>query len=288
MVRRTFQLSLKDLADTHNADSSQMILEAAALARPRHVAVLGCGTCVDIPIRELKALGCRLNLVDMDGAALKSVKSRYFNEPGDSHTLYQSDLTGLIPQMELQLEDDVCTSSDPLHCLDTLAEWLTATTPVFWQPPRHEKYDLLICSAVLTQLQARVRQHLESMFLTKFSSHARLLHLSPRWRNSVLKFARKIETAFVQHLESLTSRAGLIYLSDTVHVCWLTQSGSETFTTDGAWIATRTARLADYLQVGNEIVSERRWQWIRKLQEDRFCGRLYGVQALVYKPLQNE
>ena len=282
-ARTLFQIRLEDLDDTHNERSPEMILRAAALARPRAVAVLGCGKCVDIPIQQLTTISDRLDLVDADVSALKFVESRFPNDSRCSRALHHADLTGLVSQIQPAAQDLVMHSSDPFQCLDELAEWLAASKPHFWRPPRSDGYELLICSAVLTQLQASVREKLEHVFLKRFPLHRNALLFHGNWRDSVLKFARKLEDAFIEYLDSLIYPGGLIYLSDTVHVCWLTQLDLRTFTTEGSWLATRTSRLADYLG-SRQVIGEGQWQWIRRLREGRFWGCLYGVQAVIYQP----
>jgi hypothetical protein len=84
-------------------------------------------------------------------------------------------------------------------------------------------------------------------------------------------------------LEQLSAPGGIVYLSDTVHVCWLLQTDSDTVTTEGSWIASRTSRLADYMLPTYEILKEGSWNWMRKEQEGPYWGRLYGVQALTYR-----
>lgn len=282
-ARTLFQIRLEDRDDTHNVRSAAMILQAAALAQPRAVAVLGCGKCVDIPIQQLTTISDRLDLVDADVSALKFVESQFPNDSHCSRALHHADLTGLVSQIQPTAQDLVLHSSDPLQCIDGLAEWLAASKPRFWRPPRSGRYELLICSAVLTQLQATVREKLQQVFLNRFPLHRNLLLSHGNWKDSVLKFARKLEDAFIDHLDLLIYPGGLIYLSDTVHVCWLTQSDSRTFTTEGAWLATRTSRLADYLG-SRQIIGEGQWKWIRRSREGRFWGRLYGVQAVIYQP----
>src|SRR5215213_5284329 len=211
MTKTSFQISSADLDDAHNLRSAEMILEAAALAKARSIAVLGCGKCADIPIRQLLTISDRLDLIDVDRDALKFMASQRFEEATHGCALHHSDLTGLLPLAESTAQSLVANASDPVDCLDGLARWLTETAPNFWRPPRREQYDLVICSAVLTQLQAGVRERLERLFTDKFAACADLLHSHAGWKDSVWKFARKIETAFVEHLEALTCRRGLIY-----------------------------------------------------------------------------
>src|SRR5262249_586451 len=96
-------------------------------------------------------------------------------------------------------------------------------------------------------------------------------------------FARQLESAFINHLERLLAPGGIVYLSDTVHVCWLSQYGAQGFTTEGCWTATRTSRLVDYLRPASEVLTERSWSWVRSQGGGAYWGRLYGVQAIIYR-----
>ncbi|WP_315817955.1 hypothetical protein [Paraflavitalea speifideaquila] len=60
-------------ADTHMLSSVAMIAEAAALAGSGLAAVLGCGSCGEIPIRLLNQTFEVVDLVDIDREALSIV-----------------------------------------------------------------------------------------------------------------------------------------------------------------------------------------------------------------------
>jgi hypothetical protein len=260
-----------------------MIIEAAKLAGSGYVAILGCGICGEIPLHFLGETFDHVDLVDLDVQALRLVQERcqLEGEENDTYAFHHTDLTGLISQIEPQVQAIVARASEPLKCLDSLGQLLTSTPANFWQPPQDKKYNLVICSGILTQLQATVRDRVEALFLDRFSDHQAALSDYRPWKELIWEFARQLEDAFITYLESLTAPKAIIYLSDTVHVCWLIASDSQTFLTEGAWIATRTSRLADYLHPRYEIVAERQWQWLREERQGPYWGRLYGVQSLI-------
>ena len=72
--------------------------------------------------------------------------------------------------------------------------------PDFWKRSPVEKYSLVICSAVLTQLQASVRSRVEKVFLDKFPGHASMLSSHQPWKASIWKFARALEDAFILNM----------------------------------------------------------------------------------------
>lgn len=281
----TFQTLATAINDTHVQSSVAMIIEAASLTGPGSAALLGCGKGSEIPVRQLAAKFGRLDCVDLDGDALKTLEAQcqQWEDTRRRCRFYHSDLTGLIPRFVPLATEVVASSSDPSSCLAELGALLSSAQPDFWKPPSGEKYDLLICSAVLTQLQATVRKSVENVFLDRFPGQASALASCEPWITAIWNFARELEDAFILHLGSLCSPAAIIYLSDTVRVCWLKRFGPESFTTEGAWIATRTSRLADYLHPWNKILAQYQWDWTKLEGEGPYAGRLYDVQAIIYQ-----
>ena len=288
--REILQMAGTSINDAHVQASMAMMIEAASMAGNGSAALLGCGRGSEIPVRQLARKFDRLDCVDLDSDALRILETRcrHWEDSQGRCCFYYSDLTGLIPQIVPQAQKMVAASFDPLFCLYRLGTLLTSAQPDFWKLSSSEKYSLVICSAVLTQLQATVRKSVENIFLDRFPGQASALFSYEPWKTAIWSFARDLEDAFILHLESLCHPEGIIYLSDTVHVCWLQQTGPDVFTTEGAWVATRTSRLADYLRARNEIITERQWRWMRAEQEGPYCGRLYGVQAIIYRKGESE
>lgn len=280
---KSITIPFNAIDDKHISSSVAMILEAAGFAAPGSAALLGCGKCGEIPLRQLAKAFAHLDLVDLNRSALEAVLRQSRRWDDAQYHFHQADLTGLISPLQAKAHEIAAGSIEPPSCLDRFCGLLDSTVPDFWKPPTDEPYQLVVCSLVMTQLQAGVRKGMERAFVERFPEHASELTSYPRWRSSIRDFARRLEHAFILHLGSLCSAKGVIYLSDTVHVCWLIHSASEAFTTEGAWIATLTSRLRDYLCSSDEVMAERRWNWIRKKAEGPYWGRLYGVQALTYR-----
>src|SRR5262245_40563809 len=272
-------------ADTHFVSSVAMIKEAVAFANAGRAAVLGCGRCTEIPIRLLNEKFEIVDLIDIDRNALNFVKAECKKGNNEKHVykFHCADLTGMIAKVGRRANEIVESSNDPLECLKQLGLLLENTPPGFWKPSGRRRYDFLICSGVLTQLQAVVREHVEKVFVGKFPDCADALSADKSWRESAWSFARGLEDRFIEHLSKLTKSGGIIYLAETVHVSWLTQLDHQTVSTNGRWIALRTARLADYLRPRDAIISEQSWYWLREGREGDYWGRLYGVQAVIYQ-----
>jgi hypothetical protein len=265
----------------HVEASLDMIAAGAALARPGAAVVLGCGHGAEIPLEMLGRTFADLDLVDVatDAVAVLSERAGLARIDGTCD-IHQADLTGLIGEVDRLARDIVARSPEPFGCLDELGRVLTAAAPVFWRSPAGRSYDFVVCSGVLTQLPATVRESVQCVFLARFPEFHQALGRYGPWRRAVWSFARRLEDLFVAHVASMTTAGGVVYLSDAVHVCWLTQT-DQGLVSEGPWIATRTERLADYLGPRYRILSERRWRWLRPEREGSYWGRLYGVQGLL-------
>ena len=265
----------------HIEASLDMIAQGAGLTRPDAAVVLGCGHGAEIPLDVLGRTFAHLDLVDVAGDAVAVLPARTKREGIDGACeIHQADLTGLITRVDRVAGDIVARASEPFGCLDALGRALTAASPTFWRSPAGRSYDFVVCSGVLTQVPAVVRERVQRVFLGRFGEFHRALGRYEPWRRAVWSFARRLEDLFVAHLASMTTPGGVVYLSDVVHVCWLTAT-TQGLVTEGRWIATRTERLADYLGPRYRIVAERSWQWLRPEREGPYWGRLYGVQGLL-------
>lgn len=277
--------SIDVCADTHVLSSVAMIAEAAALAGSGSAAVLGCGRCGEIPLRLLNQTFDLVDLIDIDEDALVLVgaQCKQWNEKKNACQFHSADLTGMIAPIERQTGELVENTVDPIDCVEKLGVLLESTAPAFWMLPQGQRYDFVVCSTVVTQLQALVRERVERIYRRRFPTYETALLQNRSWRESAWNFARNLEDGFIAHLGALTKPQGIVYLSETVHVSWLTQLDEQSVATEGSWITLRTSRLADYLRPGDTIISARRWDWLREGREGEFWGRLYGVQALIYR-----
>jgi len=277
------QIPIRSLVDDHIESSHRFILEASgAVSNSAAALVLGSGNCGEIPVALLQSRFGKVCFVDVDLDALKALAARHHEQRGRCE-YRRADLTGMIGSIAAGARQVAATASDAPSMLDELATLLMSTVPRFWVPPDDQRYDLLICSGILTQLQAKVRSAAEQVFRLKYHDGLELLSSHHGWRRATWHVARRLEDGFVAHLNSLTTPGGVIYLSDTVRVNWLTQSDEQTFTTDGTWIATRTAQLTDYLLPSTEIIAQGQWWWLRQQREGPYWGRLYDVQAVAYR-----
>jgi hypothetical protein len=269
----------------HIARSREMIGAAVAHAEDptAAAAVLGCGRAAEIPLDQMRGFS-RVDLVDLDDTALDHLLARYGAPPGPPRFAYHHvDLTGLVAPLAAQAAAILGPAVDATAAADRLAALIVDPAPSWWRPPDGVRFRLLVCSGVLTQLQAGVRAGIEAAWRDRFDGDVTALAASTVWREAALGLARRLEDGFVRHLDELIEPGGVIYLADTVHVSWLVAIDAHIVETPGAWLATRTARLADHLGRGAIVLAEGRWPWFRPGAEGPYWGRLYGVQAVIYR-----
>jgi hypothetical protein len=266
----------------HIESSKRFILDAARAAGRTSALILGCGRCAEIPVDSLGQRFSRLRFVDADNDALTAVATRYPDDRG-RYEYHRADLTGMIDWIRDEARRIALRDVTPDLMIEQIADRVLSHAPELWSPPSGERFDLVVCSGVLTQLQAKVRAAADQAFGEKFPSQSRLFHSHRAWRRAAWHMARRLEDAFVVHLADLTASNGVICLSDTVRVNWLIEAAAGTFTTEGTWIATRTARLTDYLSPSVEIIAQDQWTWLRQQPEGPYWGRLYDVQAVAYR-----
>ncbi|MGH9927946.1 MAG: hypothetical protein ACREA9_01830, partial [Pyrinomonadaceae bacterium] len=236
--------SIDVFADTHVLSSVAMIAEASALAGSGSAAVLGCGRCGEIPLRLLNQTFDVVDLVDIDRDALAAVNQqcKQWNGEKKGYRFHRADLTGMIATVERRAGELVANAVDPIECLEQLGVLLQSTAPKFWAPRQRRHYDFLVCSTVLTQLQALVRQSAEKIYFGRFPEYAPAFLTNKSWCESLWNFARNLEDGFIEHLGSLIRPQGIVYLSETVHVSWLTQLDEQSVATEGGrWITLRTS-----------------------------------------------
>lgn len=261
-----------------------MIADAAELAPPGYALVLGCGQCTEIPVRFLCQRFSQVDLLDANGAVLDELDLRYqtASPPLTRYALHRADLTGLVVRIIPEARKVVASAQSPAACLEALGEVLLAHEPRFWRPPHQESYSLIVGSVMLTQPPAAILKAVGEIFQSYFP--AEWLERYKPWKKVAWQFSRQVEKAFIAHLADLLQTTGVVYLSETVHVCWLSTSpAGDGFSTEGSWILTESSKLADYLPAHYEIIDERSWEWLDLVPEGGYQGRLYGVQGISYR-----
>jgi hypothetical protein len=280
-----FRLVPEQVEAEHRRQTEALVRAAAERAGGGRAAILGCGACAGVPLEELATAFDVIDLVDLDAAVLEELRARVGADArvGRVAHVHHADLTGLSLALGPAARRLAARTPDPLLCLDALGRLLTSMPPRFWAPADGGRYSLVICAAVLTQLQASARRVVEAAYLRRWARFAFALSTHEGWRRSVWRFARGLEAAFLDHVSALLAPGGVVCLSDTVHVWWLREREDGALAPAGAWVATRSDRLTDYLRPSDRVLGEAAWPWVRCRREGAYWGRLYGCQAVLYQ-----
>lgn len=284
MPQQYFLLDPKTINEHHVSMSHSLITDTYRLTDQKRVLILGCGRCREIPIEKLVDSAC-IDLIDIDGDALQKVRddltSTGINLKGVS--FLNEDITGSIASLSEETDKLLKTSSDSHKSLTILTDLIDNARTVFWTPTAKYPYTLILCSLLLTQLQAFILSRLEGIFLEHFPKSRDILYAHQDWIKAKFRFARRLENGFVAHLRSLAATEAMIYVSDTVRVCFTKRISNELFSTEGSWLALKTSSLADYFDASYKIIKETSWPLFLPKIENNSDGRLYEVQALVLR-----
>ena len=275
----------KGINDSHISNSNSSILESYHYADLDSILNLGCGECNEINLMNLKN-SLHIDLVDIDKKVLKYLRgniSSSCNYKGIS--IFNEDITGSIANLSESAENYIKTKNDheSLKSLQYLVDNININ---FWVPPGGYKYTLIICSLLITQLQANLISALENVFLKYFPDYKNELSSNSDWIKTKYRFTRNLEQAFVDHLKTLAAKDAVLYFSDTVRVCFLKKISDDLFSTEGSWITTKTNRLADYFDSSFTILKETSWNWYLAKNDNNSDARLYDVQAVILRYME--
>src|SRR3990170_1997316 len=165
----------------HIRSSRRFILDAADATGQTSILILGCGRCAEIPVDSLGQRFSRLLFVDADVDALTAVAARYADHRA-RYEYHQADLTGMIGWIRDEARRIALRDVTPELMIEQLADRVLSHAPELWSPPSGERFDLVVCSGVLTQLQAKVRAAADQAFGEKFPGQTRLLQSHRAWR----------------------------------------------------------------------------------------------------------
>ncbi len=283
-----FSLDPKTTNENHISMSNSLIMEAYRLIDQKMVLVLGCGQCKEIPIESL-IISSYVDLIDLDREALQKLRVNLTSNCClnlERVSFVWEDITGFIVSLSKEVENCFQTAGGAEKSLRMVTNLLDSAKMSFWTSPVGYQYTLIICSLLLTQLQAFVLSKLERIFIKFFPKDRGMLCTDTDWIKAKFRLARKLEEAFVAHLKTLMDTEAIIYISDTVRVCFAKHISDGLFSTEGSWIALKSSRLVDYFDSSYKVIKETSWPWFLPKTEKNSDGRLYDVQALILKPMR--
>jgi hypothetical protein len=275
---------LDPIACRHREESRRMILRAASMTPPGEAIILGGGACDEIPLAELLERYTSVTLNDENEAALTTAVESL---PADDNLrsklrIQVADLSGMTESALQHIDEAILHAATPEAAAEAMAAAITRVKPA--PLPIVGRFDLIVCSCVLSQLHFSLTHGAAARFAARFSGHEDVLQESEPWTAALQRVARDMEERLIAHLATVITDDGLLYLSESAQVCFLQLAPDGRWQTQGTYRMLRTKDLADYVSERFEIVGRNRWEWVVKApQTANDTGRLFDVQALVLK-----
>jgi len=281
---------LRPTIDAQRETSRRLIAETARLVPTAGRAiVLGAGRCDEIPLDVLADYFSEVKLIDADRSALDAgLAAAALPEQAAQRVHTQlADFTGLTDtfiEQATALADEADSYSAWHDRVVELANGLVPEPFVIsaGNGAPSETFDLVVASCVLSQLHVGATQRIAMLVAERFSAaQEKSLHESQAWTDALAGLARKMEESFVESLFRLVNRAGRIYLSDTVQVCFVHGTPERDWATEGMYRMTRTTNLADYLDDRFTVERLGEWVWVHNAPtKPGEIGQVYRVQGL--------
>jgi hypothetical protein len=197
--------------------------------------------------------------------------------------LHAADLSGMTVVALEGIETAVASSTDVPAAIEAMAAALETAQPNPF--PIAGSFDLLVASCLLSQLHFALVHEATLRFEARFPGQVAMLQQSDRWKNALYKTARRMEDKFIDDLATIMAPGGLVYLSESVQMCYVTLAAGSQWQSEGTYRMLRTTDLADYVGRRFTIVERARWEWVvSPPMNPGETGRLYDVQALVLRP----
>ncbi len=280
LVRGTYLLPPR--ACRHREASRELILRAAESVTPNRAVVLGAGACDEIPLAELARRFAHVMLNDVDEQSLaRGVDAASLDAASRGKIDVRiADLSGITQTVLDRIERVLKTCADPQTAIEAMSQILECQqTGVF---PIEGKFDLVVASCVLSQLHFALTHGAGDRFESRFPGQQERLRQSSRWTAALYHLARRMEDKFVDDLAALVAEGGIIYLSESVQMCYIELASSGQWQTAGTYRMLRSTELSDYLAGLFTIVERARWEWVvTPPAAVGQTGRLYDVQALL-------
>jgi len=272
-------LPLRPVVCQHRRESQRLILAVAGRVRTGSAVVLGAGRCQEIPLAELAGRFESVTLNDVARPPLDVALAGLPSEQAGRVRLRVDDLTGSTAAFLEGVAAYLGRTEDPAEAVEGLAQLADAARPAM--PPWGAAHDLVIASCVLCQLHNVACNGAMTRFDARFPGHGPLLRQSRRWVQAVYDLARRMEEAFITGLLGLLAPGGRLYLSETIHGCFVHLSAAGGWMTEGSYRMTRTTRLADYLDARFRVEEQGQWAWVADPPGEGQVGRVYSVQGLM-------
>jgi len=262
-----------------------MILQAAAQVGGGSAIVLGAGALKEIPIVELAERFDRLVLVEIDlDATRRALRTCAFPQSAgcEKIELIEGDLVGLKTRLSREIQRCPAVTTDHRCGIDRMCAVVEAAQvqPLESGGP----YDLVIASAVLSQVYKPALDEVTSWFEGRFPDQGDALRQSHEWIDAVGRMAARAECAFIGHLDHLLLEGGhsRLYLSATTRYSALHATAEGPWASPGIFTMTSRPTLSDYLPDTWNIIQASSWPWVAAPPRTAGqVGNLYRVEAVV-------
>ncbi len=266
----------------HQEESRRWIARAADAVAACRAIVLGAGACEEIPLAELVARFGLVTLNDVELAPLERAVARLDTQGREKIDLQVADLTGTAQPLLEKIGNALQTAADPGSASERMAEIVASQAAGGLLLAG--KYDLVVASCVLSQLHVGLAHQAADLFAIRFPGKLEQLRGAECWTTALYRLARRIEARFIDDLIGLVADGGLIYLSESVQMCYVERTPSGPWQTKGTYRMLRSTDLSDYVDGRFSIAQRGRWEWVvSPPAEAGQTGRLYDVQALVLR-----
>lgn len=284
---------LTPVPSEHVPRSLDLILQAAVTVPGGRAVVLGAGECAEIPLKALAIRFDEVLLVDTNEQLLqKAIADAELDETQRAKVQVRvQDLTGTTRLLLDKVETALGEATDAESAIEATSALLAHQPIVGLLPPDGKdnavlpgKFNLVVASCVLSQLHIELLLQAGEAFERRFPGQREQLQTDDRWRAALTGIARRMETRFIDDLAALTAEGGLIYLSESVQMCYITLMTDGQWETPGTYRLLRTADLTDYTDRRFARMGHGRWQWIvAQPTEIGKTGQLFDVQSLVLR-----
>jgi hypothetical protein len=214
---------------------------------------LGAGACQEIPLAELAARFDKITLNDVDEQPLRQAVEALALEADVRAKIHieVADLSGVTQTALASIDRLLATAADP---------------------------------RVLSQLHFDLAHQAAAKLESRFPGAAVDLRRSSAWTAALYRTARQMEERFVDALANVVTDRGLVYLSESVQMCYIELADDGGWQTEGTYRMLRTTDLADYVRGRFAIRARGRWEWIVSPPAAAGeTGRMYDMQALVLR-----
>jgi hypothetical protein len=259
-----------------------MILRAATLVPAGRALILGAGACDEIPLEQLAARFSRVTINDIAGEPMERALAALPAAARGKVEVDVADLTGATAAALERIEAALVACGDAEAAIARMSEVVAgqAAGPL----PFAGHYDLIVASALLSQLHIGLTQRAAELFERRFAGQRETLRAAPAWTSAVYEYARRVEQRFVDELIPRLAGNGILYASESVQMCYVELTADGQWATAGTYRMLRSRDLQDYFDARFTTLDRGRWQWVvSPPARTGDVGRLYDVQALVLR-----